>query len=410
MPITPNSKTRRDFLKTAAFGAAVLGLNFSASHYSNILEAADQIDNQVGSADRSIVYVGTFKREPSKGIYAWKFDAATGTTDSLGLVADTMRPTFVALHPTRQFLYAVSRPTATDRQNIGVVLAYAIDSKTAKLTLLNSLPTRGIDPAYASVDLSGRNLMVANFGSNRGQGCVSVFPIKQNGSLADVSDVVNYSGSSVHPQRQTGPHSHAINVSPDNRFVLVADLGLDKIFLYRFDPKTGKLTPNDPPFASLQPGSGPRHFVFHPNGKFLYVVNELNSTLTIFNWSNATLKEVQSISTLPKDFTGTNSAATLQVHPNGKFLYASNRGADNIASFSIDAKAGTLDPIEFVSAQGKTPGSFSIDPSGSWMIVANQASDSLVLFRVDGKTGKLLNTGQSVDVGTPSCVRFLPVR
>lgn len=358
---------------------------------------------------QSIVYAGTFRREASKGIYAWRFDGSTGKMDSLGLVADVMRPVFVAMHPNRKFLYAVSRPTATDRQNIGVALAYSIEPRTARLTLLNSFPTRGIDPAYASVDQSGRNLMVANFGSVRGDGCVSVFPLKPDGSLAEASDTITYSGSSVHPQRQTGPHAHAINVSPDNRFVLVADLGLDKIFVYRFDAEKGRLTPNDPPFATLQPGSGPRQFVFHSNGKFFYVVNELTSTLTIFNWSNGTLKEVQTISTVPKDFTGTNSAATLQVHPNGKVLYASNRGADNIGVFSIDARSGALTPIEFVSAQGRTPGSFSIDPSGSWLIVANQSSDSLVLFRVDAKTGKLLTTGHSVHVGTPSCVRFLRV-
>ena len=377
-------------------------------HHANILEANDHInERRVLSSDHSIVYVGTFKREPSKGIYAWRFDENTGKMDSLGLVADTMRPTFVELHPNEKFLYAVSRPTATDRQNIGVALAYSINPKTARLTLLNTFPTRGIDPAYVSVDLSGRNLMVANFGSNRGDGCVSVFPIKLDGSLADASDTITYSGSSVHPQRQTGPHAHAINVSPDNRFVLVADLGLDKIFVYRFDSEKGKLTPNDPPFVTLVPGAGPRHFVFHPNGRFLYVVNELNSTLTIFKWSRATLKQVQTISTLPVEFTGPNSAATLQIHPTARFLYVSNRGADSIAVFSINAKDGTLTPVEFVSAQGKTPGSFRIDPSGSWLIVANQSSDSLVVFRIDVQTGKLQATGQSYQVGTPSCVRFL---
>lgn len=403
-PITKNNKTRRDFLKTTAIGAAVLTLRPNASPQANTLE----INDLASVVDRqSIVYVGTFKREPSKGIYAFRFDGSTGKIDSLGLVADTMRPLFIAMHPNRKFLYAVSRPTATDRQSIGVALAYSIDPKTAKLTLLNSFPTRGIDPAYTSVDHSGRFLMAANFGSNRGEGCVSIFPIKPDGSLAEASDTVTYTGSSIHPQRQTGPHSHAINVSPDNRFVLVADLGLDKIFVYRFNAEKGKLTPTDPPFTTLRPGSGPRQFVFHPNGRFLYVVNELNSTLTIFKWSNATLKEVQTVSTLPADFTGTNSAVTLQVHPKGNFLYASNRGADNIVLFSIDAKVGTLTPVEFVSAQGKTPGSFSLDPGGSWLIVANQSSDLLVVFRVDSRTGRLLANGDSCPVSTPSCVRFL---
>lgn len=374
---------------------------------ANTLGANDHLPD---IPDQSIVYVGTFKHEPSKGIYAWKFDGATGNMKSLGLVADAFRPLFLALHPKRNLLYAVSRPTTNDRQGIGIALAYSIDPKTSRLTLLNSLPTQGIDPAYVSVDGSGRNLLVANFGSTGGDGCVSVFPIKPDGSLADASDLVKYSGSSVHPQRQTGPHSHAINVLPDNRFVFVADLGLDKIFVYHFDAKKGRLRPNDPPFATLHPGAGPRHFVFHPNGRFLYVVNELQSTLTIFKWSAATLKEVQTISTLSNDFKGASTAATLQVHPNGQFLYASNRGADNIAIFSIDPKSGTLTPVEFVSTQGKTPGSFSIDPSGNWLLVANQASDSLVLFSVDARTGKLIASGQSFEVGTPSCVRFFRAR
>jgi 6-phosphogluconolactonase len=357
----------------------------------------------------SIVYVGTFKRESSKGIYAWRLDTNTGRMDPLGLVADTMRPVFIALHPNRRFLYAVSRPTAVDRQNVGVVHAYAIDPKTARLTMLNSFPTRGIDPAYVAVDRAGRNVLVANFGANNGNGSVTVFPIRKDGSLAEASDFIQYSGVGVHPQRQQGPHSHAINVSPDNRFLFVADLGLDKIFVYHFDAEQGKLKPNDPAFATLHAGAGPRQFVFHPNGKFFYVVNEIQSTLTTFTYAAGSLKEAQTVSILPQGFTGTSSAATVQVHPSGRFLYASNRGADNIAVYSIDPKTGTLTLVEFVPTQGKTPGNFGIDPSGSWLIVANQSSDSLVLFRIDPMTGKLLATGQSFEVGTPSCVKFLPL-
>jgi 6-phosphogluconolactonase len=358
---------------------------------------------------KSIVYVGTFKRESSKGIYAWRLDTKSGQMAPLGLVADTMRPVFIALHPNRRFLYAVSRPTAVDRQNVGVVLAYAIDTKTARLTALNSFPTRGIDPSYVAVDRTGQNLMVANFGSNSGDGCIAVFPIKQDGSLADASDFIQYSGSGVHPQRQQGPHSHAINVSPDNRFVFVADLGLDKIFVYHFDPEKGRLTPNNPAFATVHPGAGPRQFAFHPNGKFFYVVNEIQSTVTTFTYSAGALKEVQTVSTLPEGFTAPSTAATLQVHPSGRSLYASNRGADNIAVYSIDPKAGSLTLIEFVPTRGKTPGSFGIDPSGSWLVAANQSSDSLVMFRIDPQTGKLIATDQSFEVGTPSCVRFLPL-
>jgi len=358
---------------------------------------------------KAIVYVGTFKREPSKGIYGWRLDMFSGKMDPLGLAADTMRPIFIALHPNCRFLYAVSRPTAVDRTNMGVVLAYAIDPKTARLTLLNSFSTRGIDPAYVAVDRTGQNLLVANFGSNAGKGCVAVFPVKKDGSLAEASDFIEYSGTGVHPQRQQGPHSHAINVSPDNRFAFVADLGLDKIFIYRFDAEKGKLTPNSPSFVTLPPGAGPRQFTFHPNGKFLYVVNEIQSTVTTFTYSAGSLKEVQNISTLPQGFTGANTAATLQVHPSGRFLYASNRGADDIAVYTINPQAGTLTLVESVPAQGRTPGSFAIDPSGSWLIAANQSSDSLVLFRIDPQTGRLTATGKSFEVGTPSCVRFLPL-
>jgi 6-phosphogluconolactonase len=336
-------------------------------------------------------------------------DIASGKMEPLGLAADTMRPVFIAVHPNRRFLYAVSRPTAVDRTSMGVVHAYAVDTKTARLTSLNSFSTRGIDPVYVAVDRTGQNLLVANFGSNAGNGCVAVFPIQKDGSLAEASDFIEYGGTGVHPQRQQGPHSHAINVSPDNRFAFVADLGLDKIFVYRYDAAKGKLTPHNPSYATVPPGAGPRQFVFHPTGKFLYIVNEIQSTVTTFTYSAGSLKEAQTLSTLRQGFTGANTTASLQVHPNGRFLYASNRGADDIAVYSIAPKTGTLTLVESVSAQGRTPGSFTIDPSGAWLVAANQSSDSLVLFRIDAKTGKLTSTGQSFEVGTPSCVRFLPL-
>lgn len=361
---------------------------------------------------KTIVYIGTFKGESSKGIYAWAFDSDSGKMEPLGLSAAASRPLFLALHPNHRFLYAVSRPSPVDRQHIGVVIAYAIDSRSGILTALNSLPSAGIDPAYLSVDQTGTNLLVANFGSNSGQGNASVFPIKQDGSLAEASDFVQFSGTGVHPQRQQGPHSHAINVSPDNRFVVVTDLGLDKLFVYRFDSGHGKLTPNKPAFAALHPGAGPRHPVFHPSGRFVYVVNEIDSTITTFDYNTraGALRELQTVSTLPKDFAGANSAAEVQVHPNGKFLYASNRGNDSVVVFSIDTRVGTLTPLEWVQTEGKTPGNFGIDPSGRWLLAANQGSDSLVLFRLDPKTGRLQSTGQSFAVGTPSCVRFLPLK
>lgn len=360
---------------------------------------------------QAIVYVGTFRGDASKGIYAWRFDSESGRLEPLGLVAAASRPLFLALHPTRRFLYAVSRPSPVDRQHVGVVLSYALDSQTGKLTLLNSAPSRGIDPAYVSLDHKGKHLLVANFGANSGQGNIAVFSIAHDGSLGETSAFIQYTGAGVHPQRQQGPHSHAIDVSPDNKFVLVTDLGLDKLFVYRFDSRRGKLTLNDPPFARLHPGAGPRHLVFHPGGRFVYVISEIQSTITAFAYDarSGRLKELQTITTLPQAFTGTSSAAEVLVHPGGNFLYASNRGHDSIAVFAIDPKTGRLTPVEWVSAEGKTPGQFGIDPSGSWLIAANQASDSLVLFRLDANTGRLQATGQSFTVGTPSCVRFSPL-
>ena len=332
--------------------------------------------------------------------------------EPLGLMAEVSRPLFLALHPNGHILYAVSRPSPVDRKNIGVVLSYAIDSLSGKLTPLNTQPSHGIDPTYVSVDQTGQNLFVTNFGSNSGEGTVSVFPIQKDGSLAEASDVVHYSGTGAHPQRQQGPHSHAVNASPDNRFVLVTDLGLDKVFVYRFDSRHGKLTPHSPASAALHPGAGPRHLVFHPNGRFVYVVSEIQSTITTIAYDAraGTMRELQTITTLPQDFAGTNGAAEVQVHPSGKFLYASNRGHDSIAVYSIDPKVGTISLVELAPAEGKTPGQFGIDPGGSWLISANQGSDSLVLFRLNGTTGKLQATGQSLAVGTPSCVRFLPLK
>jgi 6-phosphogluconolactonase len=361
---------------------------------------------------KSIVYIGTFRGDTSKGIYAWRFDSDSGAMDPLGLVAEASRPLFLALHPNRRFLYAVSRPSPVDRKHIGAVLAYSIDSHTGKLTQLNSMRSRGIDPAYISVDKTGKYVMVANFGANSGDGAVTIFPIKEDGSLADASDFVQYNGTGVHPQRQQGPHSHAIDSAPDNRFVIVTDLGLDKLFAYRFDARKGKLSANNPPFATLQPGAGPRHIVFDPGGRFVYVVNEIQSTVTTFAYdaSAGTLKQLQTLGTLPEDFSGASSAAEIRIHPNRKFLYSLNRGHDSVVLFAIDPRTGMLTPVERVSTQGKTASNFTIDPSGSWLIAANQGSDSLVVFRLDPSTGKLQATGKSFAVGTPSCVTFLPLK
>ncbi len=356
---------------------------------------------------RFIVYVGAYTQKESKGIYAWRFDAASGELSPLGLAAETVNPSFVALRPDRRFLYAVSEIASFDGQKSGAVSAFAVDLETGKLKFINKVASRGAGPCFVSVDPTGRNVLVANYGS----GSIAVLPIKDDGGLAEASVAIQHSGSSVNPRRQQGPHAHSINLSPDNRFAIAADLGLDKVFVYRFDSAKGSLAPNDPPFAAVKPGSGPRHFAFHPNKRYGYVINELSSTVTAFSWNAGAgvLKEVQTISTLPKDFSGESTCAEVQVHPSGKFLYGSNRGHDSIAVFSIDGN-GRLTPVEHVSTQGKVPRNFAIDPTGAWLFAANQNAGGVVVFRIDAKTGRLTPAGQKLEVASPVCVRFAAAR
>jgi len=236
-----------------------------------------------------------------------------------------------------------------------------------------------------------------------------VFPVLEDGRLGEASAFVQHTGSSVNPKRQEGPHAHSIDTSPDNRFLLAADLGLDRLLVYRFDPFKGSLEPNDPAFAKINPGAGPRHFAFHPGGRFVFAVNEMGSSISAFSYDAArgSLRELQTISMLPKDFASQSDAAEIEVHPSGKFLYGSNRGHDSIAVFAIEAGKGTLTPVEYVPTQGKTPRNFAIDPTGSYMVVANQDSDNLVVFRIDAKTGRLTPNGKVPDVPSPVCVKFV---
>jgi len=358
------------------------------------------------SKNEALVYVGTYTKA-SKGIYAWRLNTATGQLQPLGLAAETTNPTFLAVHPSRRFLYAVSEVSSFQGQKSGAVSAFAIDPKSGKLSFLNQAPSRGAGPCHLTVDSRGRNLLVANYGS----GSMAVLSISDDGRLREASDFVQHHGSSVDPKRQQGPHAHSVNLSPDNRFAIVADLGLDQVLVYRFNPAYSALGANEPPFAKVNPGAGPRHFAFHPSGKFAYVINELQSTVTAFTWAAdaGTLSEIQTISALPKDFSGESYCAEVQVHPGGRFLYGSNRGHDSIAVFAIDEAKGTLTPVEHVSTQGKWPRHFGIDPSGTLLLAANQNSDNITVFRIDAKTGRLQATGQSLEAGSPVCVKFVPL-
>jgi 6-phosphogluconolactonase len=314
--------------------------------------ALPQAAKEASSNGDFIAFVGTYTRQDSKGIYAYRFRSATGQLTPIGLVAETENPSFLALHPNHRFLYAVNEISNFEGQSAGSVSAFSIDAKTGMLILLNRVSTRGTIPAHLVVDQTGKSILVANYGS----GSVAVFPLEADGSIAAPSEFIQHNGSSSGP-RQKGPHAHAVNLSPDNRFVFVPDLGLDQVLSYRLDPDKGTLVPNDPLFTTVIRGSGPRHLAFHPNGRAAYTLSEMGSLVTVFAYDRAggTLKELQTISTLPKDFNGSNNSAELEVHPNGRFLYASNRGHDSIAVFAIDPNANTLALVEHVPTGGKIP-------------------------------------------------------
>src|SRR5258708_2379562 len=346
-----------------------------------------------------LVYFGTYTGEKSKGIYVSRFDTSSGKLEPPALAAEIVSPSFLAPHPNGRFLYAASE------ERDGSVSAFSIDPGTGKLTLLNKVSAHGRGPCYAKVDRTGRAVLIANYGS----GSFAVLPIEADGRLREASAVIQDSGKGSILSRQEGPHAHSLNPSPDNRFAVGADLGLDKLFVFKFDAASGTLTES----TTWQdgPASGPRHFAFHPKGKFAYVTNELSSTVVAlsFDAQKGELRELQTLSTLPADFKGENSTADVQVHPSGKFLYDSNRGADSIAVFKIGGK-GTLTAVDNTPTQGKTPRGFGIDPTGSFLIAANQKSDSIVVFRIDKSTGRLTATGQTLEAGSPVCVKFVAIK
>lgn len=354
------------------------------------------------SAESLYVYLGTYTSgtRSGQGIFRSVLDLETGKLSDAVLAAEAKSPSFIEIHPGGRFLYAVSESGGD-----GSVGAYAIDPDTGNLRLLNQQPSGGSGPCHVSVDRMGRNVLVTNYGS----GSASVIPIRPDGSLAEPTGFVQHEGSSVNPERQKGPHAHSINVSPDNRFAYVADLGIDKIMIYRLDAQAGTIVPSSPPFAQLKPGAGPRHFAFHPGGNSAYVINELDCTITAFAYDSTSgaLTEVQTVPTLPEGFAGRSTCAEIRVHPSGRFLYGSNRGHDSIGVYRIDAAAKPLTFVEHETAGIKTPRNFNIDPTGAFCLVANQGSDSVVVFRVNPETGALEPTGHKIAVPKPVCVRFL---
>lgn len=394
---------------------ALLGLLGAACALPSALPAGEPRGSK--PPPRYLVFVGTYTGGRSRGIYAYRFHRASGKVEELGLAAEAVNPTFLDLHPSGRFLYAVNEVGDFGPEKAGAVSAFAIDTATGRLALLNHGSSGGAGPCHLVVSRSGRHVLAANYGG----GSVVVLPILENGSLGPRTAFIQHSGTSVNPQRQTGPHAHGVTLSPDQRFAIVPDLGIDKLMIHRFDAASGRLTPLDrslagskavaahPGYAPVRPGAGPRHFTFDPTGRFGYVINELDSTITVFRYRARTgeLREVQTISTLPGDFQAPSTTAEVEVHPNGRFLYGSNRGHDSLALYSVDGKTGRLTPLGHTPTRGKTPRNFAIAPTGDWLWAANQGSNTIALFRLDAGSGRLEETGTSVEVGAPVCVKFL---
>jgi len=323
----------------------------------------------------------------------------------LGLKAETASPSFLAVGGSGRVLYAVNEVDEYKGAKAGSVTSFAVDAATGGLKALGVESTGGAAPCHVQCDKTGKFVAVANYTG----GNIAMFPVGPDGRLAASSALLSGTGSGPNKARQQGPHAHQVVFDPTNHFLLEADLGIDRILVYRFDQASGSLTPNDPPSAAVTPGSGSRHLAFHPNGRFVFVINELSSTITSFAWEGAagSLRSLGTVSTLPAGHTGENSTAEIAVHPNGRFLYGSNRGHDSLAVFSVAAD-GTLALVEHEPTRGKTPRNFTIDPTGKWLIAANQATGTLAVFAIDQKTGALSPAGPLASVGSPVCVLFWP--
>lgn len=393
-----NNLDRRNFLCLLASGAA------ATIPFTGLLAA----QREANGFKEMLLYIGTYTSggSTSEGIYIHKFDSTTGRVSPYKIVAGVEEPSFLAVDRNRKFLYAVNETVEYKGKKSGAVSAFSIDQKTGSLTFLNKQSSRGGAPCHISVSRDGKFVLVANYvGGN-----AAVLPVKADGSLGQAVDLEQHAGSGPDKARQEAAHSHSIMLDAENKYAFVNDLGIDRIMIYEFDPKNGRLAPNPKqPFYQSKPGAGPRHFKFHPQGKYAFAINELDMTVSSLSYdqSNGTLKEIQTISTVPAGFSGENTCADIHISPDGRFLYASNRGHDSIVAYRIEPMSGRLELIEHVSTQGKTPRNFAIDPSGAFMLVANQRSDSIVTFSIDLKSGRLSFTGQTISVPSPVCLQLI---
>jgi 6-phosphogluconolactonase len=363
-------------------------------------------------ANATLVYAGTFTGPKSKGIYYFRLQtdnlevSQNITLVPLGLAAESENPSFFEIDLKRRLLFAVNEVGRFEGKATGAVSAFSVDAGTGKLTLLNQRPSMGTGPCHLVLDKEGKFVLVANYGG----GSTAVLPVGPDGRLGEATSFIQHSGKSIDPKRQTGPHAHCVALDPANRFAFVCDLGLDKVLTYRFDAQQGKLTPADPAFTTIKAGAGPRHMLFRPDGRFAYVLNEINSTVNAFSYDAKTgvLTELQTISTLPGYYDGPNSGAEIGIHPSGKFLYASNRGNNTVVLFGVDADQGTLTYIEEQGTGGKTPRHFGIEPSAKHLAIGNQDSDTILACLIDAGNGRLKPSGVFAACPAPVCLKFLP--
>ncbi len=354
-------------------------------------------------ADEPVVFISAFAGGEQSGIHAFTFDPRTGGLTELHRTTDVQHPFFLAVSPDQRYLYSIHAETFGGKEPEQVA-AYAIEGRSGRLTLLNRQSTRGTASCYLEVDATGKTVLVANYST----GNVAALPVRADGSLGEAASFFQHAGSSVDPARQKGPYAHCFVVSPDNRFALAADLGLDQILSYRLDAATAGLTPNEPPFAKTPAGAGPRHLTFHPNGRHVYVINELQNSVTLFDYAreSGALTERQTIPTLPADFTGTSYCADVKLTPNGRFLYGTNRGHDSIAVYAV-ADDGKLSLVANEPSLGKGPQNLLVTPDGAWLLCANMPGHNVAVFRVDPESGRLTAAGEPVSLPSPSCIRWL---
>jgi 6-phosphogluconolactonase len=365
--------------------------------------AAGMIANAAPLPDTYRIYFGTQAKDAKRGIYMALFDTKTGQLGEAVRVSDSVRPGFIVIHPDGKHIYATEATGSATDNTGGCVSAYFIDEPSGNLLDLNTQPSGGIGPCHVSLTPDGNYLLEANYRA----GTCSVLPILTDGTLDAPSAIRRHSGSGPNTKRQEKAHTHSFNCDPTGQFALAADLGIDKVLVYQLS--SGTLTPNIPSFAPTAPGAGPRHLTFSPDGKFVYVCMELNGTVSAYKYSDGTLTEIQTLSTLPDDFNGENTVSEVRITPDGRFLFVGNRGHESLAVFSVDSETGKLTALGHESTRGKHPRHFNIDPTGTFLIAANMHSDNVVVFRIDQETGQLDFTGSEINVPNPSCAQFIPI-